>query len=182
MSKRKESERTVVVHKGGGSKMAKTKFVTEFNVSAAMAAGVVTGWVGLYPLTVPPSGCNRAVTVSGLRWNINHASGDAATKQQIGKWLIYIRRGAGTIPTLALPAAASVQAGFAGINPNDILVWGEGIVDAAGDMPMCYEGVTKTQRKMNEGDGLVFAYYVTNNAANTEAVTLYGMVQTFLKS
>jgi len=179
MSKRKNEG--AVVYKGGGSKMAKTKFVTEVKKDYTNVAGKASGDIGVYPAGATLGACNRAVTVSGIRWNISHATGSSSVSSHLMKWIIWIRRGNASLPTLGFAQSGeSLSAAFAGVNPNDILVWGSGYAGDAGASPRLYEGATKTQRKMNEGDSLIFSWL--ENGGTTELGGFHGLIQTFLKS
>lgn len=182
MSKKHKGE--VTVYKGGGSKMAKTKFVTEVMENLTSAANAASSNVTLYPgANTSTSACNRAVTVSGLRWNFTANLGASTTAGGAVKWMVYVRRGAATVPTQAVPGSGTTVNinGYGNVNPNDILCWGIGQLTDGGDLPCRFEGATKTQRKMNEGDGLVLSVGIQTGGA-TDTSQFYGMVQTFLKS
>jgi len=162
--------------------MAKTKVVSELVNNYTLAVSIFSCNMGIYPANATAaSACNRAVTISGLRWNISHITGAAVANAHLMKWCIWVRRGSQTLPNLAFGASpAAISTAFSTINPNDILVWGSGHAADQSDYPRIYDGATKTQRKMNEGDELVFSAGVIGNG--TETGQIYATIQTFLKS
>lgn len=175
MNKRKSDAHVVV----RGSKMAKDKSIVEAGFGITSAANVGAANIGLYPQSSDASQvANRPLTVSGLRWNINIAQAVTLTTGYGVKWAIWIRRKAQAIPNVAV-AIAACQDAFGAIDESDILVWGlnRGIPGES----MKFEGQTKTQRKMQQGDTLVLSIW-TNTGGATDLVNTSSIVQTFLKS
>lgn len=185
-NKRARAEPQVVVR---GSKMAKDKTIWEGSAIVANAAGTSQTNMGIYPQSVDASSvANRPLTVSGLRWNLSIGIGNVAALSAQGfcKWFIWIRRKAQAIPSVttgvAYPGPGSAQGdAFATIDESDILVWGNGIIPpGTGPNPLMFEGATKTQRKMQQGDVLVLTVCI--RGGTTDAYAFQGLVQSFLKS
>lgn len=175
MNKRKADAHVVV----RGSKMAKDKSIIEAAAGITSAAGVGVIHYGLYPQSTDAAQvANRPLTVSGLRWNLTLQQTATLTTGFGGKWAIWIRRKAQAIPNVAMQTAACQDA-FGAIDESDILVWGSARAVPA-DIPK-FEGQTKTQRKMQQGDTLVLSVW-TNTGGATDLVNLHATIQTFLKS
>lgn len=164
-----------------GSKMAKDKSINELRINSALVAGALSGNMCINPQAADASVAgtvNRPLTVSGLRWMIDFGTTAAAAAQFV-KWVIWIRRKNQSIPSIPIPAPGAVQDSFSSIDENNVLVWGTGVV-ATNSGSKAFEGATKTQRKMQVGDQLVFSYYV--GGTGTDAVLGIGTIQTFYKS
>lgn len=169
--------------------MAKDKTIWEGSGFVANAAGVSQTNLGMYPSSAAATEvCNRPLTVSGLRWNVSAARGVVAAGAQQGfcKWFIWIRRKAQVIPTVTTGAAppgpgTALGDAFNTIDESDILVWGNSVISGAGATnPQFWEGATKTQRKMQQGDVLVFT--ICFRGDTTEVMSFQAVIQTFLKS
>lgn len=175
MNKRPRADHVIV----RGSKMAKDKSIVEVAAGITSAANAGQAHLGLYPQSTDASQtCNRPLTVSGLRWNISTFQAAALTTGFACKWCIWIRRKGQAIPATTM-LSAGAQDAFGQIDESDILVWGmaRGVQN---DQPN-YEGQTKTQRKMQQGDALVISFWTFTGGA-TDLVNANAVVQTFLKS
>lgn len=179
-AKKHKGSTQVVVH---GSKMAKDKTIVEIAAGVTSVANAGTADLGIYPESTDASSvANRPLTVSGLRWSFTVQQNITGTSSIGYKWCIWIRRKAQAI---AMPAyqGAGVQDAFGSTDESDILVWGEGRTGQAaqGADAGHHEGATKTQRKMQQGDVLVFSIRTVTTGA-TDLANVHGIVQTFLKS
>lgn len=120
----------------------------------------------LYTATFP-------CTMTGLRWDVS-ALGNVTAATTI-VWLIVIVRDGLTIPTLSTTDAATI------FHPEqDVLSFGVGLVadlDAGvGNIQQHWTGDTKTMRKLQGGDRLIFLSICTSNTG-----VLAAGVQFFLK-
>ncbi len=175
----KRAKTSTVTVKHVGSKMKKEKTLLSLTVAQAMVGGAAAAHYSLEPIGTDASGgtagLSNAQTVSGLRWILDMLP---STGAMIVTWLIWIRRHGQTVPTILANNALPVES-FAKLNDEDVLIWGSGSTPAGGTTTRTFEGSTKTQRKMQKGDQLMFSY--TAAGVGTEVVSLQLMAQTFLK-
>jgi len=163
-----------------GSKMAKDKSCIGV-IFAPTAAASVAQNIALMPYAFDAgtdSVIAQAQTVSGLRWMIDFGPTTAFTTFQRCIWMIWIRRKKAPIQPIT-PGTTTPQEAFNKTNENDILIWGAGLMTVKQDRAH-FEGATKTQRKMQPGDQLVFSYCCTGAA--TDSIAGSCNVQTFFKS
>ncbi len=110
-------------------------------------------------------------TVVGLRWSLSFFQ-DAGTGTALFRWAFVIVRDGVTIDTLALGDASNF------FNPEEnCLIFGQGMIDNNTETKD-FEGSTKTMRKLQGGDTLVFV----GAGATTNTVGIRGIVQFFLKT
>jgi len=161
-----------------GSKMSKDKSINEINMGYTLAAGIASADFSINPQGVSGVGAvSRPLTVSGLRWQGGSFGGAVTTNHRL-KWCIWIRRKGQAIPSQALNAA-TISDAWGSIDENNILVWGATVIaDSVEVYP--FEGATKTQRKMQVGDQLMFSYAVSGLTTETGGIFL--LLQTFYKS
>jgi len=175
--KGKGGQGQIVVH---GSKMAKDKSIVEVGTDITSSSNAGVAHCGLYPEdSAAAQVANRPLTVSGLRWNLTPQN-KTVTTRTVCKWVIWIRRKAQAIDN-AVITLAGVQDAFGKMDESDVLVWGHGALGSGVNPPFRFEGATKTQRKMQQGDTLVLSVW-TNTTGATDIVSFAGIVQTFLKS
>lgn len=114
-------------------------------------------------------------TITGIRWAICAArSGGTANTYGAFKWAIVVVPAGTTISTLSMASAGSMY------DPEQmVLAFGCGTtVSATGDVPIMFEGATKSMRKLKAGDKLVFTSFGTA----VERHDLSGTVQFFYKT
>ena len=132
-------------------------------------AGVTQRAVVLKTTTFP-------CTLTGLRWSLSFLS-VLTTGPAAQFWAIVINRDGETSNTLNTASAATLYA-----PEQNVLAWGHFfVVDAdigQGPSSQLTEGVTKTMRKLQEGDTLDFITIGTAGTANL----VRGAVQFFCKS
>ena len=111
-------------------------------------------------------------TIMGIRWSLDMVQ-SAGTAEATGSWAIVLARDGVTIDTMGFPTDG---AGFFEPKQN-VLAFGTWAIDNHTETKHV-EGNTKTMRKMQVGDQLVF---IARGAATNESDIL-GVVQLFCKS
>ncbi len=110
-------------------------------------------------------------TIVGIRWEINCAQ-DAGTALSGHNWAIVIVKEGVTVDTSGTADAATY------FNPEqNCLTWGIGQIDSRTETKT-YTGSTKTMRKMQGGDILMFI--ARGEATNTTSIK--GLIQFFCKT
>lgn len=164
-----------------GSKMAKDKGIIEIGNLAVASSSNYAANHALMPQAADAatnSVISQAMTVSGFRWNINF-SPTAVTTAQRYKWVVWVRRKKAPISSIPMVSNGTPTDGFNQIDENNIIVWGIGM--SMNGQPYCSDGATKTQRKMQAGDQLVFSI-VAQTAGATDGLQYSALFQTFWKS
>lgn len=161
--------------------MAKDKSIIQVSLSGNLSGGTGSYDTGLLPQSyvLGAAGIAQAQTVSGLRWEITFAPTATITGTQFIKWCIWVRRKLQAVPPFTSAQAGGVGDAFASIDENNVLVWGTELLTPSINVAEA-QGATKTQRKMQVGDQLVFSVRVSGAGAETFAYN--GIIQTFFKS
>lgn len=92
-------------------------------------------------------------TITGLRWDIAFAGTEGSNGQgQDFAWCIYALRQSVAVPTLSLDGASALTG-----NLRDVIAFGSGVV-VQGFAPTEEHGSTKSMRKLQRGDKLMFSF------------------------
>jgi len=118
--------------------------------------------------------CTFPGTIVGLRWNFNiYCSADAGINTV--SWMIHKVKSGVTTPTISQTAAASLIG-----NEEAVMAWGGTIIVGDtlnnGDSGHTWDSETKTMRKLQGGDTLVFS------ALGSASIAYFGYVQFFMKT
>lgn len=117
---------------------------------------------------------NQPGTITGLRWDIAvSAVGGSAGDLQDYVWCIYVLRQSITSPTLSLDTASALTG-----NLRDVIAFGSGLT-VQGQHAIEEHGNTKSMRKLQRGDQLIFSVKPRNGAP---ALRVRGSAQFFYRT
>lgn len=146
------------------SRAPKRPISKELVAISKSATGATQATTTLYTATFP-------VTVVGLRWALSFIQ-DAGTGKANHYWCIVLLRDGQTVSTVAISDAAAF------FEPEqDVLAFGVGSVTNNTETKD-YMGASKTMRKLQTGDRLVFI----DRGVATDTHTAIGIIQFFVKS